>query len=129
VRGSVKLNNYCTVYYCRLIYKPCLHKQAHFFVSTVMLWNLSASLEIFFSYEAVYQYLLNNPVSGPSFIIIAALHLSNRNKVVVSVFFLCAQLLVECCVYLLLLIEVGLMHIGRTAEMDNSFILCTDIPS
>ena len=27
VRGSVKLNNYCTVYYCSLIYKPCLHKR------------------------------------------------------------------------------------------------------
>jgi len=34
VRGSVKLNNYCTVYYCSLIYKPCLHKHACFFVST-----------------------------------------------------------------------------------------------
>ena len=44
VRGSVKLNNYCTVYYCSLIYEPCLHKQACFFVSTAMSWNLSRSL-------------------------------------------------------------------------------------
>jgi len=32
--GTVKLNNYCTVYYCSLIYEPCLHKHARFFVST-----------------------------------------------------------------------------------------------
>jgi len=24
---TVKLNRYCTVYYCSLIYEPCLHKQ------------------------------------------------------------------------------------------------------
>ena len=33
---SVKLNDYCTVYYCRLIYKLCLHKYACFFISTAM---------------------------------------------------------------------------------------------
>jgi len=42
--------------------------------------NLSASLKISLSYQAVYQYLLDNLVSGPSFVptIIAALHPSNR---------------------------------------------------
>jgi len=37
VRGSVKLDNYCTMYYCSLIYEPCLHKHACFFVSTATL--------------------------------------------------------------------------------------------
>jgi len=75
----VKLNNYCTVYYCRLIYEPCLHKWARFFVSTATSRNCSASIEISLSYQAVYQYLLDNPVSGPSFVptVIAALHPSN----------------------------------------------------
>jgi len=42
--------------------------------------NLSASLEIFLSYQAVYYYLLDNLVSGPSFVptVIAALYPSNR---------------------------------------------------
>jgi len=42
--------------------------------------NLSASLEISLSYQAVYQYLLDNPVSGPPFVptVIAALHSSNK---------------------------------------------------
>jgi len=42
--------------------------------------NLSASFEIFLSHQAVYYYLLDNPVSGPSFVptVIAALHPSNR---------------------------------------------------
>jgi len=42
--------------------------------------NLSASLKISLSYQAVYQYLLDNSVSGPSFVptVIAALHPSNR---------------------------------------------------
>ena len=41
--------------------------------------NLSASLEIFLSHQAVYYYLLDNLVSGPSFVltVIAALHPSN----------------------------------------------------
>ena len=81
-RGTVKLNHYCTVYYCRLIYEPCLHKWgACFFISTATSQNLSASLEISLLYQAVYQYLLDNPVSGPSFVptVIAALHPSNRN--------------------------------------------------
>ena len=41
--------------------------------------NLSASLKISLLYQAVYYYLLDNPVSGPSFVptIIAALHPSN----------------------------------------------------
>jgi len=41
--------------------------------------NLSASLEISLSHQAVYYYLLDNPVSGPSFVptVIAALHPSN----------------------------------------------------
>ena len=76
----VKLNNYCTVYYCSLIYEPCLYKQACFFVSTAMSQNYSASLEISLLYQAVYQYLLNNLVSGLSFVptVIATLHPSNR---------------------------------------------------
>ena len=42
--------------------------------------NLSASLEISLPYQAVYYYLLDNPVSGPSFVptVIAALHPSNK---------------------------------------------------
>ena len=42
--------------------------------------NLSASLKISLSYQAVYYYLLDNPVSGPSFVptVIAALHPFNR---------------------------------------------------
>ena len=42
--------------------------------------NLSASLEISLLYQAVYYYLLDNPVSGPSFVptVIAALHPSNK---------------------------------------------------
>jgi len=41
--------------------------------------NLSASLKISLPYQAVYYYLLDNPVSGPSFVptVIAALHPSN----------------------------------------------------
>ena len=41
--------------------------------------NLSASLEISLPYQAVYYYLLDNLVSGPSFVptVIAALHPSN----------------------------------------------------
>jgi len=41
--------------------------------------NLSASLKISLPYQAVYYYLLDNPVSGPSFVptVIAALHSSN----------------------------------------------------
>ena len=44
--------------------------------------NLSASLEISLPYQAVYYYLLDNPVSGPSFVptVIAALHPSNINN-------------------------------------------------
>ena len=41
--------------------------------------NLSASLEISLSCQTIYQYLLDNPVSGPSFVptVIATLHPSN----------------------------------------------------
>jgi len=41
--------------------------------------NLSASLEISLSHQAIYYYLLDNLVSGPSFVptVIAALHPSN----------------------------------------------------
>ena len=68
------------MYYCSLMYEPCLHKQAYFFVSTATLRNLSASLEIFLLYQTVYQYLLDNLVSGLLFVptVIAALHPSNR---------------------------------------------------
>ena len=67
------------MYYCSLIYELCLHKWACFLVSTATSRNRSASLEISLSYQAVYQYLLDNPVSGPSFVptVIAALHPSN----------------------------------------------------
>jgi len=43
--------------------------------------NLSASLKISLSHQAVYYYLLDNPVSGPSFVptVIAALHPSNMH--------------------------------------------------
>jgi len=46
--------------------------------------GFSASLKISLSYQAVYQYLLDNPVSGPSFVytVIAALHPSNTNNTV-----------------------------------------------
>ena len=79
VRESVKLNNYCTMYYYSLIYEPCLHKHACFFVSTAMSQNSSASLKISLSYQAIYQYLLDNLVSRLSFVstVIAALHPSN----------------------------------------------------
>jgi len=45
--------------------------------------NLSASLEISLPYQAVYHYLLDNPVSGPSFVptVIAALHPSNKRYI------------------------------------------------
>ena len=68
------------MYYCSLIYEPCLHKHACFFISPAMSQNLSASLEISLSHQAVYQYLLDNLVSGPSFVptVIAALHPSNK---------------------------------------------------
>jgi len=48
--------------------------------------NLSASLEIFLPYQAVYYYLLDNPVSGPSFVptVIAALHPSNKRNMSTS---------------------------------------------
>jgi len=48
--------------------------------------NLSASLEISLPYQAVYYYLLNNLVSGPSFVptVIAALHPSNISPFVVK---------------------------------------------
>ena len=68
------------MYYCSLIYEPCLHKCAHFFVLPAMSQNLSASLEISLSHQAVYQHLLDNLVSGPSFIptVIAAFYSPNR---------------------------------------------------
>jgi len=79
---TVKSNYYCTVYYCSLIYEPCLDKHTHFFISTVILWNCSTSLEIFLFYQTVYQYLLDNLVSRLSFVptVIAALHPSNNNE-------------------------------------------------
>jgi len=42
--------------------------------------NLSTSFKISLSHQAVYYYLLDNPVSGPSFVptVIAALHPSNK---------------------------------------------------
>ena len=68
------------MYYCSLIYEPCLHKCARFFVLPAMSQNLSASLEISLSHQAVYQHLLDNLVSGPSFIptVIAAFYSPNR---------------------------------------------------
>ena len=46
--------------------------------------NLSASLKISLPYQAVYYYLLDNPVSGPSFVptVIAALHPSNSQVMI-----------------------------------------------
>jgi len=58
----VKLNDYCTMY-CRLIYEPCLHKCICFNCHINR-----TSFEISLSYQAHYQYLLDNPVSGPSFV-------------------------------------------------------------
>ena len=68
------------MYYCSLIYEPCLHKQACFFVSTTISQNCSASLEISLFYQVVYYYLLDNLVSEPSFVptVIAALYPSNK---------------------------------------------------
>jgi len=53
---------------------------ACFFVSTAI---SQEPLKISLSYQAVYQYLLDNLVSGPSFVptVIAALHPSNRDFV------------------------------------------------
>jgi len=78
--GDVKLNNYCTMYYCRLIYEPCLHKRGLLLYLSCHVMNCSASLEISLPYQAIYQYLLDNLVSGPLFVptVIAALHPSNR---------------------------------------------------
>jgi len=47
--------------------------------STAMSWKLSASFEISFPYQAVYQYLLDNLVSRLSFVstVIVALYSSN----------------------------------------------------
>jgi len=44
--------------------------------------NLSASFEISLSYQVDYYYLLDNPVSEPSFVptVIAALHPSNTRR-------------------------------------------------
>jgi len=44
--------------------------------------DFSTSFEISLSYQAHYQYLLDNPVSGPSFVptVIAALHPSNTMR-------------------------------------------------
>ena len=49
--------------------------------------NLFASLKISLPYQAVYYYLLDNPVSGPSFVptVIAALHPSNIKESVLQV--------------------------------------------
>jgi len=63
---------------------------SHTYISALALSQLphhkgfSASLKISLSYQAVYQYLLDNPVSGPSFVytVIAALHPSNTNNTV-----------------------------------------------
>ena len=76
---SVKLNNYCIMYYCSLIYEPCLHKGACLFISTVTSQNCSTSLEISLPYQTVYQYLLDNLVSRPLFVptVIVVLHSSN----------------------------------------------------
>ena len=79
VRGSVKL----IIILCITI----VWYTSHAYISTVLLRlnchvaNLSASLKISLSHQAVYYYyLLDNPVSGSSFVptVIAALHPSNR---------------------------------------------------
>ena len=82
VAYPVKLNHYCTVYYCRLIYELCLHKQGLLLRLNCHITNCSTSLEISLPYQAVYQYLLDNPVSGPSFVptVIAALQPSNTTE-------------------------------------------------
>ena len=58
--------------------------------------NLSASLEISLPYQAVYYYLLDNPVSGPSFVptVIAVLHSSNRRDN--TPIMVCAKEMREC---------------------------------
>ena len=68
------------MYYYSLIYELCLDKHTCFFVSTATSRSLSVSLEISLPYQAVYQYLLDNLVSEPSFVptVIATLHPSNR---------------------------------------------------
>ena len=67
------------MYYCRLIYKLCLHKCTASSSQLPYYENLSASLEISLSYQAVYQHLLDNIVSGPLFVptVITALYPSN----------------------------------------------------
>jgi len=65
-----------------LYYMSCAYISALAFVSQLPHHkNFSASLKISLSYQAIYQYLLDNPVSGPLFVptVITALHPSNRS--------------------------------------------------
>jgi len=84
------------VYYCSLIYELCLHKCAHFFILTATSQNSSASLKISLPYQVCYQHLLDNPVSGPSFVptVIAALHPSNRILIKMVAFQPCNDLVI-----------------------------------
>ena len=67
------------MYFYSLIYKSCLPKHSASLSQTAMLLSLSASLKISLFYQVIYSYLLDNSVSGPSFVptVIAALYSSN----------------------------------------------------
>jgi len=68
------------MYYSSLIYKPCLHKRGGLLLHlNCYIANCSASPKTSLSHQAVYQHLLDNLVSGPSFVptVIATLHPSN----------------------------------------------------
>ena len=68
------------MYFYSLIYKSHLPKCGASLSQTATSRSLSTSLEISLSYQVIYSYLLDNSVSGPSFVptVITALHPSNR---------------------------------------------------
>ena len=75
------IDSNCIVQYTRRAYLSAVLLRLNCHVA-----NLSASLEISLPYQTVYYYLLDNPVSGPSFVptVIAALHPSNTSSVLLS---------------------------------------------